>query len=411
MEATRRRPRRDGGGRIRWAFATLVGLAVGTVVGLVVLWPGKVETPLSGGLSAPTEHATVDTVTISSCPAPAVGNCGAAGVTLDSGPEAGQQVDIQFGGPSGTELSPGDDIRVSRVVSPLSPPGAAGASPGATTASGEQVTYNFVDFERRLPILLLALAFAGLVILFGRRQGALSLLGLAISLVVILVFVVPALLDGESPLAVALVGSLAVMFAAIPLAHGFGPKSLAAMLGTAASLALVIALALLGTKLAHLTGASSEEAQVLSLNASSVSLQGVLIAGMVIGALGVLDDVTVSQASTVLALRGANPDLSARELYGRALKVGRDHVSATVNTLVLAYAGSSLALLLLFGSGQLGLLEALNTEVVAKEVVAMLVGSIGLIVAVPITTALAAILSRDFPVDALLAEAEAGHAH
>jgi hypothetical protein len=395
------------------AIAALSIIAVATVFGIVALWPGKVDASLGGGITGSTEHATVDSVTINPCPLPRPGNCGEARVSLDSGPETGQQVTIGFGGP-GTELSPGDDIRVSRSVTPASslrgaPAGQSQPAGTATSASGEQVTYNFVDFERRLPILLLALAFGGLVVLFGRLQGALSLLGLAISLVVILVFVVPALLDGESPLAVALVGSLAVMFAAIPLAHGLGPKGVAAMLGTAASLAVVIGLAIAATKLSHLTGLT-EQTQILSLN-GDVSLQGLLIAGMVIGALGVLDDVTVSQASTVLALRGANPTFGVRELYGRALRVGRDHVSATVNTLVLAYAGSSLPLLLLFGSGQLGILDAINTEVVAKEVIAMLVGSIGLIIAVPITTALAAVLAQDFPVSALQAEAEGGHAH
>ena len=115
---------------------------------------------------------------------------------------------------------------------------------------------------------------------------------------------------------------------------------------------------------------------------------------MVIGALGVLDDVTISQSSTVLALHGANPSLTFGELFSRAMTVGRDHVSATVNTLVLAYVGAALPVLLIFSSGELGVLDAVNVELVAKEVVAMLVGSIGLIAAVPITTALAALLSR-----------------
>jgi uncharacterized membrane protein len=173
---------------------------------------------------------------------------------------------------------------------------------------------------------------------------------------------------------------------------------------------LTVALALLFTDLTHLTGLSSEEAAFLQVNQSGVSLEGLLLAGMVIGALGVLDDVTVSQASTVLALRAANPTLRFRELFGRALRVGRDHVSATVNTLVLAYVGASLPLLLIFSSGELGFVETVTIELIAKEVVATLVGSIGLIAAVPITTALAASLSGRLEPEQLAAE-DAGHAH
>jgi uncharacterized membrane protein len=203
-------------------------------------------------------------------------------------------------------------------------------------------------------------------------------------------FVVPAILDGSEPLAVAIIGSLAVMLVTISLAHGLGPKSLAAMLGTTVSLLLVAVLALVFTEITNLTGLASEEPALLQLEGIEVSFEGLLLAGMVIGALGVLDDVTVSQASTVLALRRANPELGFGELYRRALEVGRDHVSATVNTLVLAYAGASLPVLLIFGSGELGFVDAVNVELVAQEVVATLVGSIGLIAAVPITTALAA---------------------
>ena len=128
----------------------------------------------------------------------------------------------------------------------------------------------------------------------------------------------------------------------------------------------------------------------------------------VVGALGVLDDVTISQASTVLALRGANPSQGFRELFGRALQVGRDHVSATVNTLVLAYVGASLPVLLIFSSGDIGFVDAVNVELVAKEVVATMVGSIGLIAAVPITTALAAVLAAGLPDEELAA---GGHTH
>jgi uncharacterized membrane protein len=368
-------------GTARRAFTILIVLiGVGTLIGLIALWPGNVEAPLSEGLAAGTERAEVTSVTYEACPPPQTGQCGEAEVALDSGPEAGETVTLPVGGVAlEPELEPGDQIRVTRSEAP---------TPG-------QPTYTLSDFERRGPILWLALGFAALVIAFGRLRGALSLLGLAISLVVILAFIVPAILDGSSALAVAIVGSLAVMLATISLAHGWGPKSLAAMLGTAVSLALVALLALAFTKLAHLTGLSSEEATLLLRGGADVSLEGLLLAGIVIAALGVLDDVTVSQASTVLALRAANPALGFRQLFGRALRVGQDHVSATVNTLVLAYVGASLPVLLIFSSGEIGLIDTVNTELVAKEVVGTLVGSIGLIAAVPVTTALAALLARD----------------
>lgn len=358
----------------------VAALAVATVIGLIALWPGDVDAPVSEGLAAETERAEVTSVTYTACPPPQTGRCGEAEVRLDTGPEQGRTATLTLGG-SGLEpeVEPGDQVRVARSADP--------SLPGAV--------YTLTDFERRAPILWLALAFGALVVVFGRLRGALSLVGLAISLVVILAFVVPAILDGSPPLAVAIVGSLAVMLITVSLAHGWGPKSLAAMLGTGLSLALVAVLALAFTNLTHLTGLSSEEGTLLLQSGADVSLEGLLLAGIVIAALGVLDDVTVSQASTVLALRAANAGLGFRELYARALRVGQDHVSATVNTLVLAYVGASLPILLIFSSGELGLLDALNTELIAKEVVATLVGSIGLIAAVPITTALAALLVQD----------------
>jgi uncharacterized membrane protein len=384
------------------AFSILIVLiGVGTAIALIALWPGDVNAPVSEGLAADTERAEVESVTYGACPPPQTGQCGEAEVTLQTGPDAGETTTLILGATGlEPELEPGDQLRVTGSEPPpvttTGPSRDLPASPGAEpTPSAPGATYTLADFERRTPMLWLAIAFTGLVVAFGRLRGALSLLGLAISLVVILAFVVPAILDGSPALAVAIVGSLAVMLVTISLAHGWGAKSLAAMLGTTVSLALVALLALAFTNLTHLTGLSSEEATILLRGGAGISLEGLLLAGIVIAALGVLDDVTVSQASTVLALRSANPALGVRELYARALRVGQDHVSATVNTLVLAYVGASLPVLLIISSGELGLTDALNTELIAKEVVGTLVGSIGLIAAVPVTTALAALLAPD----------------
>lgn len=377
---------------LRAASAVLVGLAACVLVGLVVLWPGDVDAQLSAGLTAPTDQGTVEEVQTFSCPPPQPGSCGAARVELEGGDDTGELVTVALGTADfAPDLEQGDSIRLT-----------------AAEGAGGTTTYTFADFERRTPLLLLAIAFAALVIVFGRLRGALSLLGLALSLALIVLFIAPAILDGKPPLAVALVGSLAVMLATISLAHGLGAKSVAAMLGTSLSLVLVVLLALAFTELSHLTGLASEEATLLNLNVAEISFDGLLVAGMVVGALGVLDDVTVSQASTVIALRAANPELGFGELFGHATRVGRDHVSATVNTLVLAYVGASLPVLLLFSAGGIGFSSVLNTELVATEVVAMLVGSIGLIAAVPLTTALATALARAIPPERL---PRAAHAH
>jgi uncharacterized membrane protein len=254
-----------------------------------------------------------------------------------------------------------------------------------------------------------------LVVALGRGQGLRSLVGLALSLLVVTQFIVPAILGGEPPLLVALVGAFAVMLLTLALAHGVGVKSAAAALGASGTLLVTALLAVLFVELAQITGFSSEEASLLqgdvAAEGGALSLQGLVLAGIVVGALGVLDDVTVSQASVVLALRRADPRLPFRRLFAEAVAVGRDHLSATVNTLVLAYVGAALPVLLIFEDQGTSFGEAVNREVVAEEVVAMLVGSIGLVLAVPVTTALAAWLARLVPAAALPAGDGHGHPH
>jgi len=252
------------------------------------------------------------------------------------------------------------------------------------------------------------LAFAALVLLTGRWKGLRALIGLAASLAIVILFVLPAILDGASPPGVALVGSLAIMLVTLVITHGFGPKMLAAALGTTTALLLTLGLGSLSIGLTHLTGLSSDEAIFIRASVGEISITGLLLAGMLIGALGVLDDLTVTQASTVLALRRANPALGFRRLFESAIAVGHDHIAATVNTLVLAYAGAALPILLIFSLGGTSPGDALNSESVAAEIVATLVGSIGLIAAVPLTTALAAVLAGRISPAELDAES---HAH
>jgi uncharacterized membrane protein len=371
-------------------------LAVATAVGIVLLWPSDRSVDVRPGAEYPnTEEAEVRKVEAGACRIPGLPGCRRVTVLLHSGPDTGEEASFDAG--SQLDVQVGDRVRVYRAPAPPE----AGSGPPLDS-------YALADFERRAPLFWLALAFAVLVVLTGRLRGVRALIGLTASLLVILFFVVPAILDGQSPLAVAVVGALAVMLATIPLTHGLGAKTTAACLGTASSLGITAALASAAVGFAHLSGLTSEEALFLQVNLSDISLQGLLLAGMVIGALGVLDDLTITQASTVLALRHANPSFGPTALFRRALVVGHDHIAATVNTLVLAYAGASLPVLLLFSLSGTSTSDAINSEVIASEIVAMLVGSIGLIAAVPITTGLAALLAARLSEQELSRE---GHAH
>lgn len=369
----------------RSLVVNLLGLALAlvaatTLVALVALWPdgGSLERP-DALRRTETQGAKVVGLRSVSCPAP--GQRGCVSVTAEI--DGGEHADFTVADPAAArELSVGDAIRV--FENPLPEGAEIGGVPIAR--------YGLADFERRVPLLWLALAFAVLVVATSRWQGLRALAGLAISLVLVVKFVVPAILAGSSPSGIALVGALAIMLVTIPLAHGFGPKAAAACLGTTVSLLVVLGLGTLFVELAHLTGLSSEEAVYLRTVAGDISVHGLLLAGMVIGALGVLDDLTVTQASTVAALRRANSSYGFRELFRSAVAVGHDHIAATVNTLVLAYVGASLPILLVFSLGDVGVGDAVNSEAVATEIVATLAGSIGLILAVPVTTALASLL-------------------
>jgi uncharacterized membrane protein len=384
------------GSRTALILAAAVGLLVlGTAVGLVVLWPDG-DDRVPGAQQLPTVDAVTVGVEEVPCQDPFATRCARVRFEISEGPDDGERVTLLMADPV---PGVGTRVRLYKVDIPPEVEDDPNIEP-----------YSFADFERRGTLLGLAVAFCAAVIALGRWRGMRALIGLGASLAVVLFFIVPAILDGKSPVGVAIVGSLAVMLATMALAHGIGPKTVAASLGTAVSLLLTIGLAVAFTDLAHLSGFSSEEAAFLRINVSGISLEGLVIAGMVIAALGVLDDVTISQASTVLALHQANPQQSFAVLFRRALSVGRDHIAATVNTLVLAYAGASLTVLLVFSVGNASFGTALNGEAVAEPVVGMLVGSIGLVAAVPVTTALAAVLAARLPPSESRADTH-GHVH
>jgi uncharacterized membrane protein len=236
---------------------------------------------------------------------------------------------------------------------------------------------------------VLVALFVGVVALVGRWRGVRALAGLAVSLAVVALFVLPSLLRANNAVAVAIVATVLVAFAALYLAHGVNTMTTVALFGTLASLLVIVALAATFVALCKLTGLADESAQLLRITASSVNPRSLLIAGTVIGALGVLDDVTVTQVSAVVELRHANPSLPPTDLYRRATRIGRDHIASTVNTLVLAYVGAALPLFLFFAEAGQPVGRMLTREVVAAEVVRTLAGGIGLVLSVPLTTALA----------------------
>jgi uncharacterized membrane protein len=384
-------------------------LLVATVIGLIALWPSG-EAKLSsvpgtesstgasqafGGASLP---ATVDSSSIVRCPGPVAQECRQIRVTLHDGPDNGQATTITMGPTtSSPAVSAGDKIRVVHVEAP----------PGARSTNVQP--YQFADFDRHGSLIWLAVGFALLVLVLARWRGLLALVGLGLSLLLVVKFLIPAILAGSSPFLVSLISALSVMFLMLALTSGVGVQSLAAALGIAASLLLASLLGLIYVHVAHLNGYTSELSTLLTNFNVHVSLEGIVIAGMVIGAVGVLADMAVTQASAVMALRRTNPSLTARQLYREAFTVGRDHLSATINTLVLAYVGASLPLLLVIHSAAVTTGDAINTQDIAEPIVATLVGSIGLIASVPLTTGLAAVLASNVPPEAV--RAHAGHAH
>jgi uncharacterized membrane protein len=357
-------------------------LIAGTLISLIKLWPhGQIAHP-SSLVVMRSQGAVVERVAETHCRSTLTGRCRVVTAKIRDGRGKGTLTSFDIvPAPGLGGLKAGDAIRIIR--NPPPPEGATIKLPA----------YSFSDFDRRGPMLWLGIGFVVLLLASGRLHGLRALVGLAVSIWLVLKFVIPSILEGNSAVGVALTGSLAVLLITIPLCYGIRAKAISAWLGTALSLFLAVALASAFTHLAHLSGASSEEATLLSASDPKISLRGLLLGGMVIGALGVLIDLTVSQASTVIALRRANPTLRFKGLFAGALEVGHDHIAATVNTLVFAYAGASLPVLLIFSIGGMPFTDAINSEAVAGEVIAALVGSIGLIASMPITTALAAVLA------------------
>jgi uncharacterized membrane protein len=261
-----------------------------------------------------------------------------------------------------------------------------------TRLDGSDVFF-ITDPNRLGPLLILLLLFVGFTIAVSRWKGVRSLIGMGVSLYVITQFILPLILAGYSPFLVTILGAFALLSITQYLIYGWSLKTHAAVLGILISLIITGVLATIFVEATRLTGYGSEEVGFLQTAGVAIDPRGLLLAGILIGALGVLDDVTISQASAVFELSAANQRLSVRELYRRAMNIGQDHIASTVNTLVLAYVGASLPLLLLFAVFPQPFGQLLNREFITEEIVRTLVGTLGLVAAVPITTVLACALT------------------
>ncbi|MFC5832114.1 YibE/F family protein [Nonomuraea insulae] len=357
-------------------LAVLVPLAIVTLAALVWLWPeGRPAAAPQSGVERLT--GTVVSVTLKRCqavpegsPKPDPATCGNAVVKVGDGPDLGKDIELRLpSGPGSQHFGVDDDVILLR--------GADGA-------------YQISDHDRSMPLWLFGAAFALAVIAFGRWRGVTALVGLAVTFVLLLTFVIPGILEGRPPMLVAIVGAAAIMLAVLYLTHGFSLSTSVAVLGTLASLTLTGLLSYGALGFARLNGITDDSALMLDMSLS-IDTQGLLLASIIIGALGVLDDVTVTQAVTVAELAHANPSYGFARLYRAAGRIGRAHIASVINTIILAYAGASLPLLLLFSIGEQPLGEVMTTPVIAQEIVRSIVGTLGLIAAVPITTALAAL--------------------
>ncbi|MFF9008511.1 YibE/F family protein [Streptomyces goshikiensis] len=385
--------------------AVLIPFAAAVVIGLMVLWPGGAPAHERSGVGfdrqtqqgkvTALEQVDCKSVNASQVPPTAnvstpegrearaaqTGECKKATIEVVSGPEKGRTFIeiVQPGAPR--QLADGQEVVV--AYAPDAP---------------RDLQYSVIDVNRKLPMAVLAGIFAVAVVLVGRMRGLFALIALGVSFAVLTLFILPAILQGSNPLVVAVVGASAIMLIALYMCHGLTARTSVAVLGTLVSLLLI---GLLGSGFidwAFLSGNTDDNTGLIHGLYPNIDMSGLLLAGVIIGSLGVLDDVTVTQTSAVWELRQADPSMGPRALYRAGIRIGRDHIASVVNTLVLAYAGAALPLLLLFSIANSSVGSVANSELVAEEIVRTLVGSIGLVASVPVTTALAAlVVSADRP--------------
>lgn len=381
--------------------ALLIPLALLTIAGLVWLWPSDSDRPDSLGQP----YSAAPGVSILTLPVDKVdsdGSCAASdshagdveiesdetcSVPYVTDPETEQLVPMQIPPEVENHNPPevGDKIRVMLISASV---GGEDIGPDAAP------TATFIDYNRDFPVALLSIVYALLVIVVAGWRGFRALIGLAFSFVIFGWFMFPALLAGKPALWVGLVGAIAIMFVVLYFAHGLTARTTTALLGTIVGLFVTAGIAVWATDSASLLGLGEDSTYTLNQVAPNVSLSGIVLCGLFIAGLGVLNDVTITQASAVWELADAKPDASARELFRSAMRIGRDHIASTVYTIVFAYAGGAIATLLLMSMYDYSMLKFLTTGELAEEVVRTLVASIGLVIAIPVTTLIGVIVVK-----------------
>lgn len=355
--------------------ALVVPLALATAVLLATMWP-RGDSPI-GSVPIYTDGVEMATGVITS-----IGETDETGQTPVQMETAGVEVpvfvpyDIVANG-----LEVGDEIRVSFHPH----------------AMGVGTPYVFSDFVRTVPLLVLVGIYLLSVFIVARFKGLMAMVGLGVSLAVVGMFILPALVLGREPLPVILVGAAAMMFASIYLAHGISIRTTTAVLGTFGGLVITLVMVMWAVDALRLTGTSDEHSLVLMGEVAGLDMSAILMCGMLLAGLGALNDVTITQVSTVWELHAANPAASRRRLFMQGMSVGRDHIASTVYTLAFAYVGTALPVLMAASLMQRSFVDLLQVSQIAEEIARTLTASVGLILAIPITTAIAASLARVAP--------------
>ncbi|MEV4944504.1 YibE/F family protein [Streptomyces sp. NPDC053755] len=385
--------------------AVLIPFATAVVVGLAVLWPGgaPAHERTGVGFDRQTEQGKVvsvervDCKDVNAAQVPPTGDTstpqGREAVNARQGQCAKATIEVTSGADRGRTF-----VEIVQPDAPRQLSEGQGVIVAYAPDAPRDLQYSVTDVDRKFPMMLLAGIFALAVVLVGRLRGLMALIALAVSFLVLTLFILPAILQGSNPLVVAVVGASAIMLIALYMCHGLSARTSVAVLGTLISLLLIGLLGSLFIGWASLSGNTDDNTGLIHGLYPDIDMSGLLLAGVIIGSLGVLDDVTVTQTSAVWELHQADPRMGPRALYRAGIRIGRDHIASVVNTLVLAYAGAALPLLLLFSIAQSSVGTVANSELVAVEIVRTLVGSIGLVASVPLTTALAAlVVSADRP--------------
>lgn len=367
---------------LRLMIVVLIPIAIWTVVGLIWLWPDNVSDHIQPdvsqysvkGMTIPTGEITkVGVVSCQGKPGSGgqsdQGGCANLTVRVLTGVDKGKQVQVtlaeaQFS--SGAHV--GQRVKLFRLPA----------------VQGQPATFQFSDFDRTIPLIALVAAFAVVVVVVARWRGFAALVGLAFAGFILVEFMFPALVSGTNPLLAGLIGSSAIMFVVLYAAHGFSTRTTTALIGTLFGMVLTAGLGWGITRWAHLTGVATEDDYLLAASAPDMTLSAVVLCGIIVAGLGVLNDVTITQASAVWELAETDPDQT--RLFSRAMRIGRDHVASSVYTIAFATAGAGLASLLLITVYGLPLGQVSQTEALSEEIIRTLVGAIGLVLAMPLTT-------------------------